>query len=575
MKNPQDGQPDMPATATADTDSWRTLAQGSAQVWFGIALDDAQQAAQATHLARWHEHLARLAPGLSPTEGPETFAVALRQGMRPPFQWAEKSPRDPTPPAPKDLGECVDWWDKRQLLQSGGTSTVELVTQSLASLQAAHQATGACIEIFHDEALDAAAQADRLCKEGRLLGPLHGMPLAHKDIFHRTERAVTYGMKQQGTNLPAQDAGALRRLQDAGALNLARLHMTELAFDPSGLNEARGDCVNPWSAQHVPGGSSSGSGAVVAWGAVDGALGTDTGGSIRIPAALCGVTGLKPTYGRVSRSHMMALSFTNDHVGPLARTARDCALMMNALAGPDPFDPSAADVPAPDFTRHLAQSIEGVRIGVPQAFFRAGMDGALQAQVDSSLKVFESLGAQIREVPDFDYDAVNALGAMVTRAEASMAFLSHLKGYPASGLGQVTRGRLEEGLAIPAISYLQGLALRGRLLRDFMASVMADVDVLHAPVCAVPTPPVASLRTDPAQTAFLLGELTRLNRPFNFLGLPALALPCGFHQAAGGIPLPVGFQLIGTPFGEDVLLAMGAAYQRATDWHLHRPPGAR
>ena len=576
MRTPQDRTSDTPATATGDAHRWRALAQGSAQAWFGIALDDAQQAAQAAHLARWHEHLGRLAPGLSSTEGPETFAVALRQGMRPPFQWADTSTRNPTRPEPKDLGECMDWWDKRQLLQSGGTSVVALVKQSLASLQAAHQATGACIEIFQDEALDAAAKADRLRQEGRPLGPLHGMPLAHKDIFHRTERAVTYGMKQHGASLPTQDAGALRRLQDAGALNLARLHMTELAFDPSGLNEARGDCVNPWSAQHVPGGSSSGSGAVVAWGAVDGALGTDTGGSIRIPAALCGVTGLKPTYGRVSRSHMMALSFTNDHVGPLARTARDCALMMNALAGPDPFDPSAADVPAPDFTRHLTQSIEGVRIGVPQAFFRAGMDSAVQAQVDNSLSVFESLGARICEVPDFDYDAVNALGAMVTRAEASMAFLSHLKDVRASGLGQITRGRLEEGLAIPAISYLQGLALRGRLLREFLASVMADVDVLHAPVCAVPTPSVASLRADPAQTAFLLGELTRLNRPFNFLGLPALALPCGLHQAAdGGVALPVGFQLIGTPFGEELLLAMGAAYQTVTDWHLQRPPGAR
>lgn len=575
MKTPQDRQADMPATANGDTDRWRELAQGSAQAWFGIALDDTQQASQAAHLARWHEHLARLAPGLSPADGPETFAVALRQAARPPFQWARPAAGSPAGPVPGSPGECVDWWDKRELLQSGGTSVTELVAQSLTALEAAHRATGACIEIFHDEAMAAAAQADVSYREGRPLGPLHGMPLAHKDIFHRTGRAVTYGMKQHGASLPAQDAGALRRLQDAGALNLARLHMTELAFDPSGLNEARGDCVNPWSAQHVPGGSSSGSGAVVAWGAVDGALGTDTGGSIRIPAALCGVTGLKPTYGRVSRSHMMALSFTNDHVGPLARTARDCALMMNSLAGPDPFDPSAASVPVPDFTRHLSQSIEGVRIGVPQVFFRAGMDAAVQAQVDSSLKVFESLGARIREVPDFDYEAVNALGAMVTRAEASMAFLSHLKGFPASGLGQVTRGRLEEGLAIPAISYLQGLALRGRLLRDFLASVMADVDVLHAPVCAVPTPSVASLRADPGQTAFLLGELTRLNRPLNFLGLPALALPCGLHQAEGGAALPVGFQLIGTPFGEELLLAMGAAYQRMTDWHLQRPAGAR
>lgn len=575
MTAPQDMPSDTSATSAADTRRWRALAHDSAQAWFGIALDTDQQAAQAAHLERWSDHLARLAPRLSATEGPETFVLALRQAVRRPFKGETPAAQRPVQAAPRDLGECVDWWDKRLLLQSGGASLTEVVRQSLAALQAAHQATGACIEIFHDEALATAAQADLSYKEGRLLGPLHGMPLAHKDIFHRTERAVTYGMKQHGASMPTQDAGALRRLQDAGALNLARLHMTELAFDPSGLNEARGDCVNPWSAQHVPGGSSSGSGAVVAWGAVDGALGTDTGGSIRIPAALCGVTGLKPTYGRVSRSHMMALSFTNDHVGPLARTARDCALMMNALAGPDPFDPSATDMPVPDFTSNLARSIEGVRIGVPQAFFRAGMDGALQAQVDSSLKLFESLGALIREVPDFDYDAVNALGSMVTRAEASMAFLSHLKGFPASGLGQVTRGRLEEGLAIPAISYLQGLALRGSLLREFLASVMADVDVLHVPVCAVPTPSVSSLRTDPAQTAFLLGELTRLNRPFNFLGLPALALPCGFHQAADGVPLPVGFQLVGTPFGEELLLAMGAAYQAVTDWHLQRPPGAR
>src|SRR5690606_13860376 len=268
MTPPQNAPSATSAAAGEHAGPWRALAQSSAQAWFGITLDDAQQTAQAAQLARWNEYLCRLAPGLSPTEGPETFAVTLRHAVRPPFQQAGAAPRTSSRPAPDQLGECVDWWDKRQLLQAGGTSVVELVKQSLTSLEAVHQATGACIEIFHDEALEAAAQADRARKENQTLGPLHGMPLAHKDIFHRTEKAVTYGMKQHGAGLPTQDAGALRRLQDAGALNLARLHMTELAFDPSGLNEARGDCVNPWSAAHVPGGSSSGSGAVVAWGAV-------------------------------------------------------------------------------------------------------------------------------------------------------------------------------------------------------------------------------------------------------------------------------------------------------------------
>lgn len=467
--------------------------------------------------------------------------------------------------------EWDDWWAKRERLADQSITVQELAQASLDRLEQVHAATNACIEVLHDSAMQQARRLDARLASGETLGLLGGMPLAHKDLLHWPQREVGCGMAGP-LGLASAGAKVLQLFQDEDALNLARLQMTELAFDPSGANEMAGHCRNPWSTEYIPGGSSSGSAAVVAAGAVDGAIGSDTGGSIRIPSVLCGVTGLKPTFGLVSRTGAMSLSFSNDHLGPIARSARDCALMLQAIAVHDMAD--AGSVPAPyrgRYTSSLEASVRGLRIGIPGSYFSSGLHPDVQAMVQRNLELFRQLGAEIHEVPDFPYDDVNALAILVIRAEAAAMF-HNLFQPNASKVGEFTYSRLKEGVPIPAELYLRALALRGPLLMRFSQTVMANVDVLLAPVFPLATPRIADFDEIHDQSQFLRGELTRLTRPLNFLGLPTLALPGGVCETADAREhLPTGFQLIGRPYSESLLLRMGHAFQKATDWHLRRP----
>ncbi|GAB3097948.1 amidase [Bordetella muralis] len=465
-----------------------------------------------------------------------------------------------------------DWWEKRAGLAARAFSVQDLANISLDRLARVNDVTMACVELLRESALDQARALDKRLASGLALGPVGGMPLAHKDLLHRTGYETGYGMAGPAAKA-SFDATVLRRFDEAGALHLARLHMTELAFDPSGTNEMAGHCRNPWSIDHIPGGSSSGSAAVVAAGAVDGALGSDTGGSIRIPAALCGVTGLKPTYGLVSRAGAMSLSATHDHLGPIARSARDCALMLQAIAGYDGAD--AGSVPAPENNHYvdgIDRSVAGLRIGVLQGGFADGVDSRIQAVMTQSLASLRSLGADIREVPEFPYDTLNEMAILMIRAEATSLYERLIRPGTDAVLGDFTRARLQEGTPIPASLYLQAMALRGPLLVQFVRTVMSDVDVLMAPVFPLPTPRVDAFDTMNAESRRLRGELTRLTRPFNYLGLPSLSLPGGTcvpdDETAA---LPVGFQLIGRPYSESLLLRLGHAFQKNTAWHLRMP----
>ena len=466
-----------------------------------------------------------------------------------------------------------DWWEKRHELATRAVSVQELAQDSLDHLARVHASTQACVGWFQESALAHAHTLDRRLAKGETLGALGGMPLAHKDLVHRAGSPVSYGMAQSGVTATS-DATVLRRFDQADALHLARLHMTELAFDPSGANELAGHCRNPWSTDHIPGGSSSGSATVVAAGAVYGALGSDTGGSIRIPAALCGVTGLKPTYGLVSRAGAMSLSSSLDHLGPIARSARDCALMLQAMVGHDLAD--AGSVPAPHdgcYVDGLDTPIAGLRVGVPQGYFTVDVDPRMQAMIEQNLAVFRALGAEIREVPDFPYDALNDLAILMIRAEATSLYRSLMLPDAALKLGQFTRARLEEGIPIPASLYVRAGDLRGALLQQFAQTVMADVDVLLAPVFPGATPRIETFDTMNAESRRLRGDLTRFTRPINYLGLPSLSLPGGTCAAEGTTAeLPAGFQLIGRPYGDGLLLRSGHAFQKATSWHLRRPP---
>ncbi|MCD0504213.1 amidase [Bordetella petrii] len=519
-------------------------------------------------LAPWREAIARLSAETGTSLGlmPDSMAWALHAAAQP----GSGPSAGMTPPAEAGWG---DWWEKRQQLATRDVTVQDLARASLDSLARAQAATGACVEPLNDLAMAQARQLDARLAAGQPLGLLGGMPLAHKDLLHRAGHPVGYGMGKP-LDAATADAAVLRRFDQAGALHLARLHMTELAFDPSGTNAMAGHCRNPWSALRIPGGSSSGSAAVVAAGAVYGALGSDTGGSIRIPAALCGVTGLKPTFGLVSRTGAMSLSATHDHLGPIARSARDCALMLQAIAGHDSADAgSVAAPPGGDYAGSLDAPLDGLRIGVPQGYFAAGLHPRIQAVVAQCVESFRMLGADIREVPDFPYADVNALAIMMIRAEAAALYENLLRVGAAPALGEFTRARLREGEPIPATLYLQALALRGPLLQRFGHTVLAGVDALLAPVFPLPTPRIDAFDAIDAGSQLLRGELTRLTRPFNYLGLPSLSLPGGACAPEDDpVELPVGFQLIGRPYSEALLLRLGHAFQKATQWHLRRPP---
>jgi len=398
-------------------------------------------------------------------------------------------------------------------------------------------------------------------------GPLHGVPLAFKDLCFIRGLPVSCGTRIPQYFTADQDCTAVTRLVGAGAVTLGKLNMTELAMGALGDNPHHGHARNPWNLERCTGGSSSGSGVAVAAGLALGAIGTDTGGSIRLPAAACGITGLKPTYGRVSRAGGMALSWSNDHLGPMARTARDCALMLQAMAGADPLDATASARPVPDYLAALDAPVAGLRVGVPENFFFQGIDAEMEAGVRAAVATLAALGARITPMRLPDPQVTNDVTGIISRSESSALHAGLLREKP-DPLGAFTRARLELGLRVPAYDYLQALRLRARLARGFAREIWAEVDVLAAPVIPEPAPPLSAALDGPLEDIIVRhGRFSRFTRPFNGLGLPALSLPCGFSRAG----LPLAFQLVGRPFDEATVLRVGHAYQQATDWHARRP----
>ncbi len=447
-------------------------------------------------------------------------------------------------------------------------SAVKTMEATLTRAQAVQPKLNAFLRIDAELALDAARLADKDIARGHLRGPLHGVPMAHKDMYYRKGVASSYGGKVGPSRPAPSTAAALERLDAAGAIQFGVLNMAECAFGPTGHNTHYGHCRNAWNPAYITGGSSSGSGTAVAARATYAALGSDTGGSIRLPASFCGVSGIKPTYGRVSRAGAMPLSFTMDTVGPLARTVEDCALLLAALAGADARDPVAEAREVPDYMAQLARPVAGLVIGKPRQYFYDGCEPEIAALMDASLEKFRALGAKVVEVDLPDFEAWNAAATMIISAEAAALHGNWLRTRPQDYSPQV-RARLEAGLAIPAASYIDSLRLRGVALDAFCREVFSKVDVLHAPVVAFQTPTIADTDLNPGpELSALLAKVTRLTRPGNFLGVPALSVQAGFSKAG----MPVGMQLLGRPFDEATLLALGHAYQGATDFHSKAPP---
>jgi aspartyl-tRNA(Asn)/glutamyl-tRNA(Gln) amidotransferase subunit A len=425
----------------------------------------------------------------------------------------------------------------------------------------------AFMAIETDEALAAADAADAALAKGNSNGALHGVPLAHKDMYYEAGKIVTCGSHIRRDFVATTTSTALRRLKDAGTIRLGSLQMAEFAYGPTGHNTHYGPVHNPWAVDRVTGGSSSGSGAAVAARLTFAALGSDTGGSIRMPAHFCGVTGLKTTVGRISRAGAMPQSL--DTVGPLARTALDCALLLGLMAGADADDPTAVAGPLPDYMAATRESIKGLKIGVPTAFYVDDLDPEVERILDDTITVLKREGAEIVQVELPDQRQLTAACQLVLAVEAA-AFHKRWMIERPQDYGPQVLMRLQNGLAIPGVSYLEAMRWRGPALAAYLAAV-AGVDAVIAPVAPVAAPTIAESDVGNSPDAeAVIQRLTRFTRPINYLGLPALAIPSGFTKSG----LPVGMQLIGRSFDEAMLLRIGAAFQRATDFHARVPKPA-
>jgi aspartyl-tRNA(Asn)/glutamyl-tRNA(Gln) amidotransferase subunit A len=427
----------------------------------------------------------------------------------------------------------------------------------------------AFMAIETDEALAAADAADAALATGNARGALHGVPLAHKDMYYDAGKIVTCGSKIRRDFVATSTSTALQRLKDAGTIRLGSLQMVEFAYGPTGHNTHYGAVHNPWGLDHITGGSSSGSGSAVAARLTFAALGSDTGGSIRMPAHFCGVTGLKTTYGRISRAGAMPLSQSLDTVGPLARTALDCALLLGLMAGADPQDPTAATEPVPDYMAATREPIKGLTIGVPSAFYVDDLDPEVERILDETISVLKREGANIVQVELPDQRQLTAAAQLVVAVEAAAFHKRWLIERPQDYGPQVLM-RLQNGLAIPGVSYLEALRWRGPALAAYLAAV-SGTDAVIVPGAPVPAPTLAESDVGNGPDAeAVIQRLTRFTRPVNYLGLPSLAIPSGFTKNG----LPVGMQLIGRSFDEAMLLRIGAAFQRATDFHERVPEPA-
>jgi len=454
------------------------------------------------------------------------------------------------------------------LIATKAVSPVEVTRVHLERIAAHDPGLKSYITICADGALAAAREAESALMGGRPLGPLHGVPYALKDLYDTAGIRTTGGSKILADRVPAADATVVRRLAEAGAILLGKLNMVEFAYGPEGFNPHYGDVRNPWdrTTHRLTGGSSSGSGAAVAAGLAPGTLGSDTGGSIRIPASLCGITGLKPTYGRVSRGGVLPLAWSMDHVGPMTRTAADCALMLTAMAGYDPADSSTSVLPVPDYRVALTGDIKGLRVGLLRAFFLDGATPEVRAAVEQAARTLAAGGAVVDEVNLAQMASTAPAALAIVGSEALAYHATNLRTRAADYDPEVAR-RLKVAAFIGGQHYVRAQQVRA-LVRADVDAALAHRDVLLAPSTPMTAPALQERQVtlgdgpSPVRPA-----LIRFTQPFNLSGHPACSVPCGF--TSGG--LPVGMQIVGRPFDEATVLRAADAFQRLTDFHARRP----
>jgi aspartyl-tRNA(Asn)/glutamyl-tRNA(Gln) amidotransferase subunit A len=454
------------------------------------------------------------------------------------------------PDLPRTLaGLAREFWARR-------LSPVEVVKTLLERIES--DETNAFVTVTAERALEEAARAEGEILAGRYKGPLHGIPVALKDIIYTRDVRTTMGSAQYAGHVPDHSATVARKLEEAGSILIGKTNTHEFAYGPTGDRSHFGPTKNPHDARRITGGSSGGSGAAVAANLCYGALGSDTGGSIRIPAALCGVVGMKPTYGRVSKSGVFPLSWSLDHVGPITRNVEDNALLLNALAGHDPQDLYSVDLPPEDFTRDLERGLSGVGIGIPTSFYTEHVDEEVEARVREAAEVFVSLGANLREleIPDL-WETLDAQ-RLILGAEAYAVHEERLENEPEK-FSEEIRERLLDGANRRAYHYANARR-RGIFATEEFDNALEGVDVLLTPSLPITAPEVG--RRDLSIGGYeetVRSALTRLTGPTDLTGHPSLSIPCG--PTASG--LPVGLQLIGRHFDETTLYRFGHALQEA------------
>jgi aspartyl-tRNA(Asn)/glutamyl-tRNA(Gln) amidotransferase subunit A len=454
-----------------------------------------------------------------------------------------------------------------RLIRKKEISPVEVIEASLSRIQSLEPALNSFITLLSEQALAAARVAEREIQAGRYRGALHGIPIGLKDLFYVKGVRNTSGSRICDAFSPDFDSTVAARLKEAGAILLGKLNLHPFAYGVTGENEEYGPMHNPWNTSLITGGSSGGSASAVASGECALAAGTDTGGSIRIPAALCGLAGLKPTYGRISRYGITALAWSQDHAGPMARTVEDCALFMNAVAGYDPSDPTTAGLPVPDYLKFLTGNTAGLRIGVPREFFESPLDSQVSECFWKAIKRLAELGATVSEVSWPMYRESMAIASTIQMVEAT-AYHSKMIREEGPRIYAPARLRLEAGVFISGTDYVQAQRAR-TLFFQKSRDLLKEVDLLAGPTVPVPAFRIGASSIQVGdQKLNVVALLTQYTRPFNLNGFPAITVPCGFSDQG----LPIGLQLAGRPFEEEKVLQAAYAYEQATEWHLKRPP---
>ena len=459
------------------------------------------------------------------------------------------------------------------LIRKKKLSPVELTELMLRRIERLNPKLNTYITVTAELAMKQARKAEaEICaprSRARYRGPLHGIPISLKDNIYTAGIRTTAGSKILSGFVPTEDATVAVRLREAGAILLGKTNMHEFAYGVTCNNPHFGAVHNPWDLKRIPGGSSGGSAAALAAGLCYASIGTDTGGSIRIPAALCGIVGLKPTFGRVSCHRVIALAPSLDHTGTLARTVHDVGVVLRAIAGLDPFDETTVAKPVPDYSREMSRPLKKLRLGWPKDYFWEKLDDEVRKLCETAARNYEKLGAKIEGISLPHAAAGEDPSTAIALAEAR-AYHEAQGWYPAraSDYSDESRKRLEMGAGIRAVDFLRAFEM-ARIERADFDAAFERVDAILTPTAPFMAPPIeektvkASYGEEPVRSGLL-----RLNRPSNYTGLPALSIPCGFTSAN----LPIGLQLIGRAFEEGRLLQIARGYEQGHDWHLRRPP---